>query len=202
MTTEELAEATAEFDREDLKEKTVAPPPEELARLKRAMRKRGRPAKGNGSKVICITVEKGLLRRSDRMARKLGISRSALVARGLAEVLAPDAKPISRERPKKPYWEMTTEELAEATAEFDREFIGDTFRPLTPKERAEWERARRKPGRPQKSREAEVIPVPVEKQVLTRSDRLARRLGIGREALIARCIETGLDSTEKEGILK
>ena len=29
----------------------------------------------------------------------------------------------------KPYWEMTTAELREATKEFDQEFIGETFRP-------------------------------------------------------------------------
>jgi len=47
-------------------------------------------------------------------------------------------------RQKKPYWEMTTEELAEATAEFDKEFIVETFRPLTPAQRALWERIKRK----------------------------------------------------------
>ena len=38
----------------------------------------------------------------------------------------------------KPYWEMTTEELREATKEFDKEFVEDRFRPLTPQERAQW----------------------------------------------------------------
>ncbi len=44
-------------------------------------------------------------------------------------------------RSKKPYWEMTTAELREATKEFDREFIGETFRPMTPQARAQFERA-------------------------------------------------------------
>ena len=37
---------------------------------------------------------------------------------------------------------MTTAELREATAEFDKPFIIDTFREMTPAERAEWERER------------------------------------------------------------
>ena len=45
---------------------------------------------------------------------------------------------------KKPYWEMTTEELSAATAEFDQEFIAETFRPLTRAQRALWERIRSK----------------------------------------------------------
>ena len=42
--------------------------------------------------------------------------------------------------PKKKYWEMTTAELRKATAEFDKPFVIDTFRELTPEERVEWER--------------------------------------------------------------
>ncbi|MBM4035002.1 MAG: hypothetical protein FJ291_24940 [Planctomycetes bacterium] len=45
---------------------------------------------------------------------------------------------------KKPYWEMTTEELSEATKEFDKEFIAETFKPLTRAQRALWERIRSK----------------------------------------------------------
>jgi hypothetical protein len=108
-----------------------------------------------------------------------------------------------RQKPaKKPYWEMTTAELAEATADLDEEFIIDTFRPLSPEAKAQWERAKRKLGRAQKSKGREVVPVPVEKRLLSRSDRLARRLGISRAELIARCLQAGLDSTEKEGITK
>ena len=35
------------------------------------------------------------------------------------------------ENASKPYWEMTTAELRDATKEFDQEFIGDTFGPPT-----------------------------------------------------------------------
>ena len=39
-------------------------------------------------------------------------------------------------QPTKPYWEMNTAELREATKEFDQEFIGDTFGPPTAEQRS------------------------------------------------------------------
>jgi hypothetical protein len=48
----------------------------------------------------------------------------------------------------KPYWEMTTAELREATAEFDREFVGETFGPLSPAQCAEWARMKRRGPNP------------------------------------------------------
>ena len=45
-------------------------------------------------------------------------------------------------QPTKPYWEMNTAELREATKEFDQEFIGDTFGPPTAEQRAQDRRAR------------------------------------------------------------
>ena len=50
-------------------------------------------------------------------------------------------------KPKKPYWEMTADELAEATKEFDREFVGDEFKPLRGKQKARWLRAAQGPTR-------------------------------------------------------
>jgi hypothetical protein len=95
-------------------------------------------------------------------------------------------------KPTKPYSQMTTRELAEATAEFDREFIIDSCRPMTPAEKAQWERARRKPGRPRNGKGAKVISVSVEEDLLERSDRLARRLGVTRAGLIARTLSAAL----------
>jgi len=87
MNKEELAAATAEFDKECLDETFPEPPPEAKAQLERAMRKRGRPRNGNGAKAISVTLERGLLKRSDRAAHRLGLSRSALIAHGLRSVL-------------------------------------------------------------------------------------------------------------------
>ncbi len=51
---------------------------------------------------------------------------------------------MSPGKPQKPYWEMTTEELREATKQFDEEFIAEKSRPLTAEEQAFWEQAKAK----------------------------------------------------------
>jgi hypothetical protein len=84
------------------------------------------------------------------------------------------------------YRGMKTDELAAATAEFDREMVVSKSRPLTAAERRTWEAARRKPGRPRRGAGVKVISVSVERGLLTRSDALARTLGISRAALIER----------------
>ena len=87
MNTDELAEATAEFDREFVADGFCPPDATARARLSRAKRKRGRPVRGRGAKAISVTVEVGVLRRTDALARKLRLSRAALVERGLRSVL-------------------------------------------------------------------------------------------------------------------
>lgn len=87
MTADELAKATAEFDKEFSIAGFGPPPPEAKAIWEQMKRKRGRPARGEGAKIIAVSLEKGLLARSDRFARKHGITRSALIARGLEAVL-------------------------------------------------------------------------------------------------------------------
>ena len=47
----------------------------------------------------------------------------------------------------KEYMAMTAKQLAEATKEFDEEFVADKTRPLTAKEKALWEKAKRKDGK-------------------------------------------------------
>ncbi len=89
-------------------------------------------------------------------------------------------------KPAKPYWEMNTQELAEATKEFDREMVVDSFREPTPKERAKWERSQRKRGRPRQGLGHKVVAVSIEKGLLKRTDALAKRLGVSRAQLIAR----------------
>ncbi len=94
----------------------------------------------------------------------------------------------ARENASKPYWEMTTAEVREATKEFGREFVGDTFRPLTSAERARFERARRR-GRPRRGLGAKTISVTVEKRLLAQADRLAKKLHVPRAVLIARGLQ-------------
>jgi hypothetical protein len=88
----------------------------------------------------------------------------------------------------KPYWEMTTAELREATKEFDHEFVGDTFRPSTPEEQARFERARKR-GRPPIGAGSKTISVTVETRLLAKTDRLAKKLQVPRAALIARGLQ-------------
>ena len=92
-------------------------------------------------------------------------------------------------QPSKPYWEMTTAELREATKEFDQEFIGDTFGPPTAEQRAQDRRARRKRGRPRNGLGAKTISVTVEKRLLAQTDRLAKKLHVARAVLVARGLQ-------------
>ena len=92
----------------------------------------------------------------------------------------------------KPYSEMTTRELAHATKEFDREFIADTFHPMSAEDRKRWVKAKRKAGRPREGAGAQVISVSVEKTLLKRSDALARKMGLTRAGLISRGLKAVL----------
>jgi hypothetical protein len=74
---------------------------------------------------------------------------------------------MKREKPKKPHWEMTTEELAAATEEFDLELLDETFPDPPPEEKAKLVRAMRKLARPRKGRGTKTIPETVEKEPVT-----------------------------------
>jgi hypothetical protein len=104
----------------------------------------------------------------------------------------PPAKPAGRKasaKPSKPYWEMNTAELREATKEFDQEFVGDTFGPPTAAQRAQDRRARAKRGRPRVGLGSITIAVTVEKGLLAKTDRMAKKLHLPRAALVARGLE-------------
>ena len=62
--------------------------PDARRALTRAANKGGRPPVGAGSKRINITVERTLLAKADRYARKHGLTRAALVAQSLQKVIA------------------------------------------------------------------------------------------------------------------
>jgi N-acyl-D-aspartate/D-glutamate deacylase len=79
---------TSDLDREFVADSFGPPSPRNRTRWERAKRKPGRPREGRGAQVISVSIEKGLLKQSDGLARKMGISRARLVARGLRAVLA------------------------------------------------------------------------------------------------------------------
>ncbi len=87
MTTAELAEATAEFEEEFVADTFGPPKPGQAEQLRRAKRKRGRPKVGQGIKRISVSVEKGLLGKTDRLARQLKMRRAQLIARGLQAIV-------------------------------------------------------------------------------------------------------------------
>jgi hypothetical protein len=87
---------------------------------------------------------------------------------------------------------MTTSRLAEATAPYDREMVIDEFKPLTGAAAKRWSHARRKPGRPRRGKGAKVISVSVERELLSRSDTLAKDLGLSRAAVVERGLKAVL----------
>lgn len=89
-------------------------------------------------------------------------------------------------KPSRPYVTMTANELAKAAAKFDRELIIDSSRGMTAPEKAQWQTAKRKPGRPRTGKGVQVIFVSIEKKLLKKTDLLAKKLGVPRTQLIAR----------------
>lgn len=87
----ELDKMSAEFDREFVADTFGPPTPEAKKRLRNAKRKPGRPRVGAGSKPISVTVEKTLLSRVDRIAKRRNTTRAKLIARGLKAVLKEEA---------------------------------------------------------------------------------------------------------------
>ena len=87
MTAAELAAAPADLDREH-----VGTPGRPLNRRERdehrKARKLGRPKVGQGVKVISLSVEQRLLKRTDALAKRRKITRAQLVAEALKAVLA------------------------------------------------------------------------------------------------------------------
>jgi len=94
-----------------------------------------------------------------------------------------------RKKRTKPHWEMSPEELGQATEQYDKPMPGIPGKPLTPADRARHTRANRKGGRPRVGRGVRVISLSVEKELLSRTDSLAKKRGMTRSALIARGLE-------------
>lgn len=93
---------------------------------------------------------------------------------------------MKTKKSSKPFWEMTTAELREATKQFDEEFIGDKGRPLTPEEQALWEEVKAKGAPPQNGKAEAHIAVCLDKDLLKRCTALAKKKRLSRDALIAR----------------
>jgi hypothetical protein len=101
-----------------------------------------------------------------------------------------------RRKKLKPYWQMTTAELAEVTKEFDEELVADRARPLSPEMRARWRRAKAK-QRSQPSTRDEVIIVCLDRDLLARCTRLARKRRLTRDSLISQSLRALLAAEDR-----
>ena len=93
---------------------------------------------------------------------------------------------------QKPYWEMSAAELAKATKQFDEPLVVDQSRPLTPAEREQWKRLKRKRGRPKKGQGFKRISVSLERGLLKRATALAKKRHVSRSQLFAQVLEKAL----------
>ena len=75
----------APFDREDVGAKTRGLTAAERRRWERA--KRGRPKIGQGSKIVPVSLERGLLKQVNAFAKAHGLKRSQMVSEGLRMIM-------------------------------------------------------------------------------------------------------------------
>lgn len=105
-------------------------------------------------------------------------------------------KTRSKKTDAKPVTKLTEAELEKMSAEFDGEFVADTFGPPTSEAKARLRRAKRKPGRPRIGAGSKAIAVTVEKTLLRKVDQMAKRRGTTRAKLIARGLKAVLKEEE------
>ena len=91
------------------------------------------------------------------------------------------------------------EELERLTADLDEEFVADKARPLSPEQRRWWQAVKRKLGRPKRGAGAKVISLSVERGLLAKSDRLAKKLHITRAALVDQALRAMLKAQRSPG---
>ena len=92
---------------------------------------------------------------------------------------------------KKPYWEMNSDELREATRRFDDSAYQPRSLPLTAADRAQHTRARRR-GRPKVGQGAQRIQLTMERSLLGRVDAEAKAQGLTRAQFLARAAQRAL----------
>ena len=96
------------------------------------------------------------------------------------------ALPPPKEMTKsKPYWRMNSKELSKATEQFDKPFVVEQSRPLTSAERDQWEKVRRKRGRPKVGKGFKRVSLSIEQDLLRRVTSLAKKRRISRSRLVA-----------------
>ena len=94
----------------------------------------------------------------------------------------------------KPYWKMNPSDLSKATEQFDKPFVVDESRPLTSAEQGQWERVRRKRGRPKIGNGFKRVSLSLEQDLLKRVTSLAKKRRISRSRLIALVLTQALEA--------
>lgn len=84
----------------------------------------------------------------------------------------------------KPYWEMTAEELAEATREFDKPLPPGRFKPLSKAERTRFERMRNAGG----SRVHRIYAIDLDPKLIEKAQAYAEQ----KEMTLSQIIERGV----------
>ncbi len=74
-------------------------------------------------------------------------------------------------------------------AKIDREFGPREGKPLTPSDRKLWRRVKRRLGRPVVGRGSKMIPVSIERGLLERADKFAKRHKLKRSQMVAQGLE-------------
>ena len=102
--------------------------------------------------------------------------------------------------PKLPgrYGRMTERELEAVVAELERPISLSETRPMTAAERRQWQRAKRRPGRPRRGKGVRVISLSVEQSLLEEADLRAQRAGITRATLFEMALRSILRQTRKK----
>ena len=90
MSARELDREAAVFDQEFAADRGRPLTPSQRVREQKA-RRRGRPRIGKGARRVLVTIERDLLRFTDEYARRHGLTRAALIARGLQSVIGKKA---------------------------------------------------------------------------------------------------------------
>jgi hypothetical protein len=85
-----------------------------------------------------------------------------------------------------PYDQMTANELAKATAEYDRPWTGPGLpgKPLTTADRAKHRRANLG-GRPRIGKGAKIVPISIERGLLQEADSFAKQHNLKRSQMVA-----------------
>ena len=91
---------------------------------------------------------------------------------------------------RKPYTKMTSQQLAEATREFDAPSPAARFRPMTDTERRAWSTARR--GAAKKRQPLARVAIAIDRDLLVDADQYARVHGLSRAELFARGLRSVL----------